>query len=303
MVSNVRAADAVVEEVQEGTVGAIYCAQCPLDEVPLALIVVRDVDVSVLQPCVQYQPEVDTDVRQAVQESNLRGSTDRGPVPEACHRGHDPHVRGVHLALPLAREQLVLALVTHEGHEVVGFATHRPAGDARQQVGRPAEAKVGNQAEHTVQGRPHDLLAPLAGGAFITHDLGHVGLALGQVVGLGVMHGMAPLPGEVGHKQQRVQNVPNSILEGFVVRERAVSTLVRHDPAAGGDGAVDKSVGDPGGPVGRGHGDAEVGQGTAANGQCRGDRGIHQRLGRVPLEALRGNRVEHLRLGGPGLDG
>jgi hypothetical protein len=88
-----------------------------------------------------------------------------------------------------------------------------------------------------------------------------VGLALGEVVGAGVVHGVAALPGEVGDQQGRVEREPDAVLEPPVAGERAVAALVGDDPQADGGRAGDHGVQAPDGEPGQFEGEEGGGQG------------------------------------------
>ena len=69
-----------------------------------------------------------------------------------------------------------------------------------------------------------------------------VRLALREMVRAAVVHRVRPLPGEVRHEEEGVQDVADEILKHRVVAEGAVAALVRDDPAPGRDRAVRERV-------------------------------------------------------------
>ena len=105
----------------------------------------------------------------------------------------------------------------------------RRTGGAREQVRGPAEAEVRDEAQDAVDGRAQCRAA--RGGALrlaVARHVGHVRLALRQVVGLGVVHGVRALPRKVRHQQQRVQHVAHGVLQRLMTqRERSYTCQSR----------------------------------------------------------------------------
>ncbi len=74
---------------------------------------------------------------------------------------------------------------------------------------------------------------------------GYMGFTSFQVVAVGVVHGMAALPGEVRHQQQAVKHKPHHGLDTAVGMESMMAALMGDHPAAIGHGAGDQSVEQP----------------------------------------------------------
>jgi hypothetical protein len=70
-----------------------------------------------------------------------------------------------------------------------------------------------------------------------------VGFALFQTVAVGVVHGMAALPGEVGHAQQAVQHESHQPLDATVGMEGVMAALMGDHPAATRHSAGDQPIG------------------------------------------------------------
>mmetsp|Transcript_60253 Transcript_60253/g.144812 ORF Transcript_60253/g.144812 Transcript_60253/m.144812 type:complete len:273 (-) Transcript_60253:341-1159(-) len=239
---HVRRADFVVQPVEDRAVRPVDGEESAAHVGELVVGQVGHVDVCVLQPGVGDQPHVGEAEREAVEQRH--GAAARLGRPRAEHgtHGHDADVGAHDLLGPRGGpERRVEGL---EGHEVVGGAVLGPARGAPEQVGRPADAKVQHQLEQTPRPLAKLLcvlelaLAALVldAGAAVDDD-GHVRLALGDVVRVRVVHRVRALPREVRHEQDRVEHVPNRVLQLTVVGEGAVAALVRDDPHARPDGA------------------------------------------------------------------
>ena len=109
------------------------------------------------------------------------------------------------------------------------------------------------------------------------------------------------LPGEVRHQEERVEDVPDGVLDQLVVAEGAVAALVGDDPAPGGARAGDEGVRDPRGEERELEGKVEVREDAASDRERGGDGGVHQGLGGVLDEAVLGDLAEHLGHAGEGL--
>ena len=66
-----------------------------------------------------------------------------------------------------------------------------------------------------------------------------------EVVAVGVMNGVAALPGVVRHEQQAVQHKPHQRLDAPVGMERVMAALMGDDPTAHGHGAGDQPIKQP----------------------------------------------------------
>jgi hypothetical protein len=82
-----------------------------------------------------------------------------------------------------------------------------------------------------------------------------MGFAFLEVVAVGVVHGMAALPGEVRHQQQAVNHEPHQRFDTAVWMERVMAAFMGDDPAAHGHGAGDQPVDQPKGGRARRKGD------------------------------------------------
>ena len=83
----------------------------------------------------------------------------------------------------------------------------------------------------------------------------HMGFASLKVVAVGMVHGVAALPGEVRHQQQAVEAEPHQRLNTTVGVERLMAALMGDDPAAHRHGAGDQPVDQPEGGRTRRKGD------------------------------------------------
>jgi len=63
---------------------------------------------------------------------------------------------------------------------------------------------------------------------------------------VGVVAAVAVFPRKIGHQKKRMENKTNRVIEPLVIAESVVATLVRYDPNAGEDGALDYPVEGPG---------------------------------------------------------
>ena len=66
-----------------------------------------------------------------------------------------------------------------------------------------------------------------------------------DVIGMGVVDGMRPLPRKVGDEEGGVQDVADGVLQQAVIREGAVAALVRQHPQAHRRCARHEGVGNP----------------------------------------------------------
>mmetsp|Transcript_11017 Transcript_11017/g.25002 ORF Transcript_11017/g.25002 Transcript_11017/m.25002 type:complete len:248 (+) Transcript_11017:747-1490(+) len=128
--------------------------------------------------------------------------------------------------------------------------------------------------------------------------VGHVRLALEDVVGLGVMDSMRSLPREVWNKKSGVKQVSNSVLQELIVRESSVTALVGNHPAAGGDGTSGVPVEGPEGQERHLERKKHPSKGSGSESQGQRDACIHERDLVVTLPAVGGHSIEHLLLVG-----
>ena len=148
---------------------------------------------------------------------------------------------------------------------MVGQPALGAAGRTEEEVGGPAQDQHLEQGDDGVAG-PSDP-GPEARAA--GQGSGYMGFALGEVVGLGVVDGMAALPREVGDHQRCVQQVADRVLEHLVLGEGAVT-----------QGQKGPSSNDWNGGDGQGH--------------CQ----VHERSSGRDLEAPVGNGRSHVGSGG-----
>mmetsp|Transcript_36948 Transcript_36948/g.80499 ORF Transcript_36948/g.80499 Transcript_36948/m.80499 type:complete len:398 (+) Transcript_36948:525-1718(+) len=298
------ATNVVVEEVEEGAVGAIDGHEGPLLPRPQVLAQVGHVHVGVLQPGVEHQPRVGHQVRAHVQRHHRPdGPHGVGPVAEPAEHSQDADVRPQRLLGPLAGEERVLAGGARIGPEVVGLTAHGAAGGALQQVQRPPDQQHADGV-HQGEGALAERLAELVHGlrALVGGQGGHVGLALGDVVGAHVVHRVRPLPRKVRHQQERVQDVADGVLDELVVGEGAVAALVRRHPRPGAGGAGGEGVRHPRADPARLHGDVEIRKHAARAGDGDGARRVREGLQRVLLEAVLRDHAQDFLLLGPLLE-
>ena len=169
-----------------------------------------------------------------------------------------------------------------------GSAVVFAAGNAEQQIERPAHHQVGEQGLESEQPGPepldHGFDLP-AGGGF--GPGGHMGFTPLKLVAVGVVHRMAALPAVVRHQQQAVQREANRRLQAPVGMEGAVAAFVGQHPAAHRHRARDHPIEQPERCGRRRERDA----GAEAVGQQREPEGEGQAapgLGRLVLEQVGG---------------
>mmetsp|Transcript_45848 Transcript_45848/g.143853 ORF Transcript_45848/g.143853 Transcript_45848/m.143853 type:complete len:202 (+) Transcript_45848:267-872(+) len=194
VVDDVGGADAVVEEVEDGAVGAIDGHESSLDEVPVLPGEVRNVGVSVLEPSVEDEPAVGDDVGTEIESSHVEETELNRPGVKEAEHADDADVRKPHLLLPHSREELGVLVASRkrlDGDEVVGHATNGSTSDSSNKVCRPSKDEVRNDAVGTIdrfsQLLAEDLLhcAQLAKSTLASlQGVGDVGLALEDVVRL-----------------------------------------------------------------------------------------------------------------------
>ena len=130
---------------------------------------------------------------------------------------------------------------------MVGDASRRPTCGPEQKIGWPPDEKV---LEYIPNGQcighrcnTLRLFLCFAIGVFqrslLWDDVRAMRLALGEVIRPGVVHCVTSLPREVRNQQCRVQNVTNCALQGLIVAEGAMATLMsRRD----GDGQIHHTI-------------------------------------------------------------
>mmetsp|Transcript_162808 Transcript_162808/g.517247 ORF Transcript_162808/g.517247 Transcript_162808/m.517247 type:complete len:482 (+) Transcript_162808:720-2165(+) len=287
VVGHMRGTNAMVDEVEHGSIRTIDGHEGAAAPVPSIVVEVRHVNVGVLEPRVQHQPCV-ADRQGAHIHGNHGGPAERfAPEEEGRERGDDADVGLQDLVLEPAREELLLALVE-------GLPGPHVAGPAVGGAARGTEEDVGGPAEKQPHGRAHDRdgrsgaqgLGSLLPDARLAPHLGHVRLALSQVVRLRVVDRVGALPGLVGRQHDRVQHVADGRLQPLLVAEGVVATLVRDDPHARGEGSLHHRVHRPEWPRRRRERDELPGQEGTQRALAHGRRRIHHRLERVLLEAV-----------------
>jgi len=248
VVAHVGGADAVVEQVDQGAVGAIHRLQGALGPGPLIGGEMGDVDVGVLQPGVGHQPGIDHQQGQAVDAQHPgHGEVGGGQGQGQQHR-QKAEVRLQHPGPEARREQgppaLAEGLAVPEvgGGGAVVFAT----GHAGQQVERPAQHQMGEQGLESEQ----DGTEPLdrrfhALAEWGLSPGGHMGFAALELVAVGVVNRVAALPAEVRHQQQAVQHEAHRRLQPPVGMEGAVAAFMGQHPAAHRHRAGDQPVQQP----------------------------------------------------------
>mmetsp|Transcript_4357 Transcript_4357/g.7418 ORF Transcript_4357/g.7418 Transcript_4357/m.7418 type:complete len:233 (+) Transcript_4357:1046-1744(+) len=181
---------------------------------------------------------------------------------------------------------------------MVGFAAHRSATSALEEVEGPAQQQHANgvhQAEKTgAKG-----VAQLVHGRGVRGARGHVCLPLVDVIGAHVVHGVRALPAEVRHQQECVQHIAHSVLEHLVVGKRTMPTLVGCYPGTGRARACSDGVRNPRADIAQLHRDERVRQSAAPECQRNGDQRVRQRLDGVLLEAVLGDHAHYVFLLGP----
>mmetsp|Transcript_138201 Transcript_138201/g.429609 ORF Transcript_138201/g.429609 Transcript_138201/m.429609 type:complete len:338 (-) Transcript_138201:39-1052(-) len=308
--ADVRRADVVVHPVEDA-VGPVDGAEGALDPRPVLVAVVRDRGVGVLQPGVEHQPEVDPHVRQDVEHHHGSEAVGAGGADEAAEgqrhaqrRQADAHAPGLGEERRVRPEVVDQAAALH-GHGLL----HRraiqpaPAGNVEEEVDRPADHQVIEEPHHREAIVPDDAVEELkAQGPQLLPRVRHVGLALDQVVRLGVVLRVRELPGEVGDEEHGVKHPADGVVQDLVGREAPVPALVRQHPPPDGGGALGEGVEGPAGPLpGRQRPlgaprQAKEGRGEPIEGghHKRVAQDEKQGVGHVVLEALLGDRGPQL---------
>lgn len=290
----------MVEQVDQGAVGAIHGLQGALGPGPLVGGEVGDVGVGVLQPGVGHQPGIDHQEGQAVDAQHPgHGEVGGGQAQRQQHR-QKAEVRLQHAGAEAGREEGPTAIA--EGGAVPevggGGAVVLAARHADEQIERPAEHQVGEHRLDSEQAGPEPLdrrfHAPAEWGL---GPGGHMGFAAFELVAVGVVHRMAALPAEVGHQQQAVQGEAHRRLQPPVGMEGAVAAFMGQHPAAHGHRARHQPVEQPE----RGGRRRERDAGAEAVGQQRETKGEGQAapgLGGLVLEQVGGQAGQQFGLGG-----
>lgn len=119
-----------------------------------------------------------------------------------------------------------------------------------EQVRLPASELVEEELEHLHDGdvlkelRVEVQVGEALAGALLD-GLGHKGHVLLHVAGEAVVAVVRVLPRKVGHHERRVHEPAHEVVEAAVHREGAVAALVRQNPHARQDQALDVAVDDP----------------------------------------------------------
>mmetsp|Transcript_33704 Transcript_33704/g.100063 ORF Transcript_33704/g.100063 Transcript_33704/m.100063 type:complete len:213 (+) Transcript_33704:636-1274(+) len=206
----------------EDAVGPVDRAQRALHPRPVLVAVVRHGGVRVLQPGVEHEPEVHPEVGQEVVHQHGLPAEGGGGPGQAEEGDGDAEGRQRDAVRPVHGEELRV------GAEVVDEARHglaerlavQPpaAGDVEEEVHGPAEEEVADEveagegvvAEQVVHHVKLDRLQLLLG-------VGHVRLAVHEVVRLRVVLAVRVLPGEVRDEEQGVQDPPDAVVQRLAV--------------------------------------------------------------------------------------
>lgn len=79
----------------------------------------------------------------------------------------------------------------------------------------------------------------------ISVDSRDVGFTFSQVVTLGVMNVMRPLPGEVRNQKRSVEDITQSVVKKVAVRESLVTAFVTQNPKTSSNSTVNNSISNP----------------------------------------------------------
>ena len=237
----------MVQQVEQGSVGAIHGLQGPFGPGPLVGGEVGDGQIGVLQPGVGDQPQVHHEVGQAVDaEHPHQGELQRQP-PQHQQAGQQAQVGAHHLAAERPREQRAHALVGGGAVPEMGGGPPvlLPARGTHEQIEGPAQHQVAEQrhpAEQPAAQAPAQVFGDLPGDRLLPG--GDVGFPLLQVIAVGVVGGVAAGPAEVGHQQHAVQHEANPAFEPPVGVEGVVPAFMGQHPQPhhhrAGDGAIEQ---------------------------------------------------------------
>lgn len=260
--------DAVEEVLADPAELTIDSSQSTLDEGPVLGVVVRNLNVSVVEvsngnynslvsnqlPSTRSeltQPVVNPHVRLNVQKQGVAGSNNaREHVKRTEGREKTKVGEQDERTLALAEDtaaRVEVALADAGRRALKTVATSR---DVPDEVAHPSENLVNNQSEKLV-GRgvlkkfQHGvrlllllLLVVLAGGGDKDHVLLHV-------AGVLVVAVVREFPGEVRDHESRVSKEADNVIQPLVLGEGAMTSLVAENPETSADEALDEPVGDP----------------------------------------------------------
>mmetsp|Transcript_16946 Transcript_16946/g.20821 ORF Transcript_16946/g.20821 Transcript_16946/m.20821 type:complete len:318 (+) Transcript_16946:265-1218(+) len=236
----------VMDVIQDWAIRTVNRVEGALHPGPVLLVVVWDVNVSVLQPGVQDQPAVRDHQRSQIQSENA-GKTCRFSPPEQ-ESGHpkDSHIRHHNLSLPHAREKVLLPIAERrERPHVIGIAVCRAASGPTCDVRRPTQDQVRDetsQCNEVLTQKTGHLLVFVA--VTLLHP-GYMRLALCHVIGFGMMHCMGALPGKIRNHQGSVEDVAHRGLQPLLITKSAMATLMANDPGSSSERPLDDGVDDP----------------------------------------------------------
>lgn len=245
VVSDVGSSNAVMELVYEPRIRSVNSQQGTLCPGPGVSVVVRNVNISVLQPSISDQPSVYEKVWKNILRQNGSEAFSASPLVEEIEHKKDSNI---------AQHNLCLHQVGWEKSDFSSAESEEVIGDSSLGTTRSTGYQISGPAKDEVKNRVHDaeiILAPLKAltqtllTRFFASGVRYVGFTLRHVVSSRVVNGVTSLPGEIRDKEESVENVTNSVLQRLVVRKSAVSALVGNDPNTSTNGSSDSSINNP----------------------------------------------------------
>mmetsp|Transcript_95741 Transcript_95741/g.139853 ORF Transcript_95741/g.139853 Transcript_95741/m.139853 type:complete len:278 (+) Transcript_95741:368-1201(+) len=193
MVNDVGGTDLVVEEVEDSSIWPVDGHEGTLDVAPVFAGKVGHVGVGVLEPCVEDKPHVGDAQRGHVKSEHVPYTKRHRPSSQQANHGNNANIREPHLLLPCAREKLSVLVSSGEGPDgdkMVGDTADGSTSHTGHEVRGPAEYKVGNHTDATVQKVTDAFTQGTAEGLALgkgllarLHGVRHVGLTLQDMVG------------------------------------------------------------------------------------------------------------------------